>query len=138
MVYVGVGGFRSGESIRDEFSGLDKIYNFELKRDLKDYDIKFRKENDLLTTIDSEYLLKYLLNNTSRFKFDSVELHDKNYKIKCKKVDENGNNIEFTIDFLKVDEDTICVDFQKKSGIAIDYFNLVKEIKNLVETIQTV
>lgn len=98
---------------------------------MKLYDQKGGKLNDFFTTIDSEYLLKTLLNNSSKFA-TQVDLNEKSYKMKCKNVEKN---IEFSIDFSRVDSETVCVDFKKQSGGAMEYYELVNSIKVMIEAI---
>jgi len=58
---------------------------------MKNYDSKFGSPNDYLTTIDTEYLLKFLLNNKSKFGNKDCVLNEKTYKIHCIYNDENNN-----------------------------------------------
>jgi len=52
--------------------------------------------------------------------------------MKCKNVEKN---IEFSIDFSRVDSETVCVDFKKQSGGAMEYYELVNSIKVMIEAI---
>jgi len=134
FVYVGVQGFRSNQEIKDEFEGLEKEYDLEKQRKLKIYDKKYGTPLDFFTAVDSHYLLKYLLNNKNKFA-NKLELDGSSYKINCQKTDENNNAIEFQINFAKVDDDTICLDFKKKAGDAMAYYATIDAIKKMVETI---
>jgi len=62
---------------------------------MKNYDNKFGTPNDYYTTIDAEYLLKFLLNNKSKFGNKDCLLNDKAYKMKCIYNDVNNNQVEY-------------------------------------------
>jgi len=58
---------------------------------MKNYDNKYGTPNDYFTTVDAEYLLKFLLNHKGKISNAGCQLNDSTYKIKCVNHDENNN-----------------------------------------------
>jgi hypothetical protein len=75
-LYTGVGTFRSGEETKDEFAGLDLIYqNINNERIMKNYESSTSKLNDIFSVIDVEYLLRLILHKRALFSTD-IKLND--------------------------------------------------------------
>jgi hypothetical protein len=52
--------------------------------------------------------------------------------MKCLHLDSNGVETRFSIEFLRKDNDVICIDFKKLEGCSIAFFNVVDSIKNAI------
>lgn len=61
----------------------------------------------------------------------TISIDDKKYKIN---VNDSNKNIEFSIELLKLDEDTIVVDFKKISGNAFEFQEKTIAIKKVIES----
>lgn len=61
----------------------------------------------------------------------TITIDEKKYKIN---VNDTNKNIEFSIELLKLDEDTIVVDFKKLSGNSFDFQEKTIAIKKVIES----
>jgi len=43
--------------------------------------------------------------------------------------------VEYQINFQKVDDETVCLDFKKLAGNVMDFYKITGEIKKLVDAI---
>lgn len=50
-------------------------------------------------------------------------------------IDNNGTETKFSIELLRKDDETVCVDFKKIEGCSIDYFNIVESVKKIIANI---
>jgi len=70
--------------------------------------------------------------DNSLSKNGAVTLDDKKYKIN---VNDSKTNLEYTIEFLKLDEDTTVVDFKKIAGNAFEFNEKISNVKKVIESL---
>lgn len=73
-----------------------------------------------------------LLEENSMSQKGVVTLDDKKYKIN---VNDSKTHLEYSIEFLKLDEDTTVVDFKKIVGNAFEFNEKVSNIKKVIESL---
>jgi len=80
----------------------------------------------MILVIKPEVFLKYLV-VLSKKELNATILAEDNYKIKGSYVGDNGKKIEFSIELSKIDEQTVCAQFNKKSGDAVEFYRIVND-----------
>ena len=85
--------------------------------------------NQLYLQANEDDLLEFILCVLQKDK-SCIErnLNEKEFVIDCKFQDELGY-IELSISLLKVDEETVVIDFQKTSGPIMNYYAKIKKLK---------
>jgi len=63
----------------------------------------------------------------SKKELNTAVLAEDSYKIKGAYVGDTGKKVDFTIEILKIDEQTCCAQFNKKSGDAVEFYRIVNE-----------
>jgi len=81
---------------------------------------------EMMLVIQPEVLLKYLV-HLSKKELNKTLLANDQYKIKGSYVGDNGKKLEFNIEVLKIDEQTCCAQFNKKSGDAVEFYRIVND-----------
>jgi len=119
-------------------------FDFDKVRLLKEHDNvgPVRALTEMLLVIQPDVLLKYLV-VLSKKELNQTLLVDDSYKIKGSYVGDNGKKLEFAIEILKIDEQTCCAQFNKKSGDAVEFYRIVNElykepINKLLDKVSTV
>jgi len=77
--------------------------------------------------IKSEVLLKYLI-FLSKKELNTAILADDSYKIKGAYVGDTGKKVDFTIELLKIDEQTCCAQFNKNQVMLLNSTELLMSI----------
>lgn len=141
-IYTGIKGFRSvSEVYKDDFKNLLIEYpNLNLERKVYNREKGIEKKNDLLSIMDADYYFKLILKilkeykpeQENQMKINDILISDKKYKIKVIALGDISN-IEFDIKISKVDEETCCAEFTRRSGSSLNYFNIIQEIKKKVK-----
>jgi len=137
-VFTGVRGFRSAAEDQDAFSVVQKEFEKELnhERALGEISKDCLRPNDFYTLINPDHLMKSLLahsleeNNKIKEK-GTISIDEKKYKLN---VNDSKTQLEYSLELLKLDEDTIVVDFKKVSGSAFEFHEKVSSIKKVIES----
>merc|ERR1712093_173406 len=96
------------------------------------------RPNDFYTLINPDHLMKSLLahsleeNNKIKEK-GNITIDEKKYKLN---VNDSKSQLEYSLELLKLDEDTTVVDFKKVNGNALNSmikFQLLKKLLNLFD-----
>jgi hypothetical protein len=89
-VYTGVGKFRSLDDIKQDYSEIETLWHLnDTKREIEAYDVQFyhyRKQsssqlNDFFTTINQEFLLRYLLKEYPTYCNEVVKVSADKFKV---------------------------------------------------------
>jgi len=135
--FTGVKPMRSLEADMDEAlkKDLESKIDFSAKREMKEHNGKFKPTSEMYTVIGSEFLFK-LLCAAARSNLNEFEVSPDQFKIKGKHIKDEGTcnlNIEIT----KVDDTTSCIEFHKKSGNVMIFYDIIKEFKKALPDLKT-
>jgi len=116
---------------------LDNKVDFDLKRELKEHvnDSSFKAYTEVFSVLPVEFLFKVLC-SSAQANFNEYTVSKDTFKIKGKAIKDEGScslNIEIT----KVDENTSCIEFQKKSGNIMVFFKIIEEIKKNLPVVES-
>jgi len=135
------GGIKPFRSLETEMEGyiekeLDQKINFNTKRELQDYQpiAGFKAYTEVFTVMSADFIFK-LLCDICQSDFSNYTVSDDTYKIKGKVTKDEGS-CSIAITLSKVDDSTICIEFQKKLGDILTYYKAVDEIKKKLPTME--
>jgi len=130
--FTGVNPFR-GRSLESEMAeslanySFKAEFNFDGKRTIKDVEpnVPSKIHTDMFLVINPDILLKYLA-SIAQTTFNTMAISNESYKIKGKYIGD-VHTFECTIEILKKDENTYCVEFNRKSGNSFEFLKMIDE-----------
>jgi len=137
--FTGVRPFRSAEETADE-SGIEKLLaklNLNVKRNIVEYqpDAGVKACTELYTGYTPEFLLQVIyLIVQNRNDISQYTVSDTSYKIKCVWKGDKGE-CHFNIVLSRINDEATCAEFHKTSGNTMEFYQIVKEIKEKYNTL---
>jgi len=130
--FTGVKPFK-GRSLESEMNEQISKANFkesfciDSPRVCKQYESNgaFKAHTETFLVIQPEILFKYLV-NLAQTAFNELTVSTDGYKIKGRYLGD-VHRFDTTIEILKVDEQTTCIQFNRKSGDAVEYYKMIDE-----------
>jgi serine/threonine protein kinase len=117
--FGGVKPFRSLETEMEDAikKQLDNRVDFDVKREVRDYEDHgaFKAYTEVFTVMTPDFMFK-LLCSLAQANFNEFSVSKDSYKIKGKAIKDEGSS-NLSIEITKVDENTSCIEFHKKSVI---------------------
>jgi len=138
--FTGVRPFRSGETESADESGIEKLLsklNLNVKRNIVDYqtDAGVKATTELYTGYTPDFLLQVIyLIIQNRSDISQYTISDSSYKIKCTWKGDKGE-CNFNIVLSRINEEATCVEFHKTGGNTMEFYQIVKEIKEKYNTL---
>jgi len=115
---------------------LENKVDFDAKREIRDHDAKagFKAFTEVYTVLSPDFIFKLLCSN-ARTTLNEFTPSKNQYKIKGKHINDDGTCL-FNIEITKVDDQTSCIEFQKKSGNIMSFYDIIKEMKKALPTVE--
>jgi len=103
------------------------------KREIRDY-IPQSGQN-CFTVLNPDFIFKYIC-TLSPLCFDEYTASSKSYKIKCNAQRDEGN-CSFVIEITRVDDNSSCIEFYKRSGNFLAFHKVVQAIKSKLPSLES-
>eukprot|EP00330_Aristerostoma_sp_ATCC50986_P010545 CAMPEP_0114596026 /NCGR_PEP_ID=MMETSP0125-20121206/17967_1 /TAXON_ID=485358 ORGANISM="Aristerostoma sp., Strain ATCC 50986" /NCGR_SAMPLE_ID=MMETSP0125 /ASSEMBLY_ACC=CAM_ASM_000245 /LENGTH=566 /DNA_ID=CAMNT_0001798487 /DNA_START=68 /DNA_END=1768 /DNA_ORIENTATION=- len=131
---LGVNSFKAMEDALKK--DLENKVDFDAKREIRDHDAKagFKAFTEVYTVLSPDFIFKLLCSN-ARTTLNEFTPSKNQYKIKGKHINDDGTCL-FNIEITKVDDQTSCIEFQKKSGNIMSFYDIIKEMKKALPTVE--
>jgi len=102
-------------------------FNLENKRNVKEYDGSgpVKVHTQMFLVIGADILLKYIV-SLAQTTFNTMTVAPDSYKIKGKYIGD-VNTFECSIEIQRQDDSTVVVEFNRKSGEAVEFYKMIDE-----------
>jgi hypothetical protein len=106
---------------------FEKKVDFSKKREMNEFIGEVKPRTNILSIFPANFMFQHLCAAAATHLKD-VEISEDSYKIRAAYTDDEGR-CGLTINILKVDDKTCCVEFQKKNGETMHFYKAIAEVK---------
>jgi serine/threonine protein kinase len=135
------GGIKPFRSLETEMENslskeLEAKVNFETKREMQEYQSQagFKAYTEIFTVMSPDFIFKLLCSSCQGCLTD-FSVSEDTYKIKGKAARDEGN-CNLNIVLTKVDDNTTCIEFHKRSGNLMTFYKVIDEIKKKLPALE--
>jgi len=137
--FTGIKPFRSLETEMEDSicKELESKVRFDLKREIQDYQSEggFKAYTEVFTVMTPEFIFK-LLCSICQAGLADFSVSEDTFKIKGKAAKDEGS-CNLNIILTKVDDNTTCIEFHKRSGNLMTFYKVIDEIKQKLPSLET-